>query len=93
VILWLRQRADPMFQESLLIVGGGQEKMEKIVERPLERLSDEDSRTLMRTRFSLRDEALVTSIVKLARGIPRCLVLAGEFVSSDHNVSLRDEIS
>jgi hypothetical protein len=76
----VRQLAAPMFGEYLLLVAAGQEKLDGLLTKPLERLDDRAARDLLAKRFGMFDSAQTEQIVQLARGIPRCLALAGAFV-------------
>jgi tetratricopeptide (TPR) repeat protein len=80
VIDWLKRLAAPMFEEYLLLIAAGQEPIEKLLTRPLGPLDDEASRKLLGARFGLFERQQVDPLVRLARGIPQCLCLAGEFL-------------
>ncbi|MCA0457714.1 MAG: tetratricopeptide repeat protein [Chloroflexi bacterium] len=80
VIDWLKQIGSSTFQEYLLLVAAGQERIDSLLTHSLEFIGDTAAYELLGTRFGLFDRQQTEPIVKLARGIPRCLCLAGEYV-------------
>ena len=82
VIDWLKQLGDLMFQEYLLLIAGGQERIDKLLTEPLNRIDEAAARQLLSSRFQIFDHTAIASILQIARGIPRCICLAAELIKS-----------
>ncbi len=83
VLHWIKRFAEPMFQEFLLLIAAGQEHIEGLLTTELNRVDDAAIRDILAALFDIVSRATSDEICQLARGIPRCAVLAGQLLQQD----------
>ncbi|QPC81056.1 tetratricopeptide repeat protein [Phototrophicus methaneseepsis] len=88
VLSWLKQLASPMFEEYLLLIAAGQEKIDGLLETSMDRVEDDAIRDILRNRFRIVEGEKLDAVCRIARGNPRCAVLAGELLTQDESIKL-----